>query len=130
MLHKLKAAESGYKLHDSYCRKLILEFMHAMHATGHVCVHSYLTVIIATLRLAVQNSCDLQFAKLAKGEIKEFGLKFFITRLPLNCQSSTYSLTTSIPMLTKDVPSLEMYLYIDILIPRPTLLLFHSFTHI
>lgn len=73
------------------------------------------------------NSCDLQFAKLAKGEIKEFGLKFFITRLPLNCQSSTYSLTTSIPMLTKDVPSLDMYWYIDILIPRPTLLLFCSF---
>lgn len=54
MLRKLKAAESGCKLHDSYCRKPILEFMHAMHATGHVCVHSYLTVIIATLRLAVQ----------------------------------------------------------------------------
>lgn len=38
MLHRLKAAQSGCKFHDSYYRKLIPEFMHAMHATGHVCV--------------------------------------------------------------------------------------------
>lgn len=86
MLHRLKAAQSGCKFHDSYYRKLIPEFMHAMRATGHVCVCAFLPDNnYSHSQNGSSNSCDLQFAKLAKGEIKEFGLKFFITRLPLNC---------------------------------------------
>jgi len=57
--------------------KLILEFMHAMHATGRVCVHSYLTVIIATLRLAVQIPVIYSLPNWQKEEIKRIWFEVF-----------------------------------------------------